>query len=68
MEGKIVWHLLFDLFTELMATPTTVTGHCFGEKLLHGVEGMWEVLAFALMKLDWTVMVQWKTRSLSNLY
>ena len=48
-EGRIVSHLLFDLFTESMAA----TGPRYGEKLAHGVEGVRQVLCFALPKLHW---------------
>eukprot|EP00545_Synedropsis_sp_CCMP1620_P005400 CAMPEP_0119016120 /NCGR_PEP_ID=MMETSP1176-20130426/11823_1 /TAXON_ID=265551 /ORGANISM="Synedropsis recta cf, Strain CCMP1620" /LENGTH=475 /DNA_ID=CAMNT_0006969449 /DNA_START=12 /DNA_END=1439 /DNA_ORIENTATION=+ len=51
MEGKIVSHLLFDLFTESMVIAAT--GPRFGGKLLPGVEGVRQVLGFALPKLSW---------------
>ena len=50
-NGRIVSQLLFDLYTESMAA--TVAGPRFGQPLDGGVEGVRQVLAFALPKLRW---------------
>jgi hypothetical protein len=50
-DGKIVSNLLFDIFTESMAI--VATGPRYGKPLEPGVEGVKQVLAFALPKLSW---------------